>query len=190
MSGGNNLPGQSLAQIAKAGLLRRSAVGLTVVASIALLAGAKSPAPVAVQPQVARTRPVMAAVISRPTTLNPHLHLAAVAATTKSKKKHHHSGHKHAWTSRWSYYAWVGSHRGLGTVQGVVRDKSGRPMAFAAVELRHSNGHTFHASAMRHKTRTNAAGMFIMTGVRTGKYRVRAAHGHAHGHGFVRVHTD
>jgi hypothetical protein len=121
------------------------------------------------------------------TTKNPHLH---VNMQTRKTSSHHKGKSHHSWHSRWSYYAWAGSHRGLGMVQGEVHDKHGRPMAFAMVELKHNNGVSFQHASMRHKVHANAAGQFVMMGVRSGKYRISSYRGHSHGHSHVTVHTN
>jgi hypothetical protein len=170
---------------------RAFALGSGVVALLATVSWAavtKTAAPkTPVAPPTRAFGVIRGSALATTTTKNPHLH---VNMQTRKTSSHHKGKSHHSWHSRWSYYAWAGSHRGLGMVQGEVHDKHGRPVAFAMVELKHNNGHSFQHASMRHKVRTNAAGQFVMTGVRSGKYRVSSYHGHSHGHSHVSVHTN
>jgi hypothetical protein len=176
----------------RASLARAFAVGAGIVALLATgswaatktIAPTKTPAAVPSRAGVRMTVGMAPATVA-PRTKNPHLH---VAATTQHK--HHKSKSHHSWQSRWSYYAWSGSHRGLGMVQGVVHDKHGQPVPFAMVELKHKNGHSFQHASMRHTVRANAAGQFVMMRVRSGKYRIASIRGKSHGHSMVTVHTN
>lgn len=67
-------------------------------------------------------------------------------------------------------------------VEGVVRDKRGRPVPSAVVLLKGPKGHPFRKFAMRHSTRTNANGFFVMFGVRARHYRVAAHKSKTYGH--------
>ena len=137
---------------------------------------------------------------------NPHLHGATIATTRAPAEAAHpeavhaavavHGLHHasevmlhHAWHHRWSYHSWATVHRGLGIVQGLVQDASGRPVPLAIVMLKHPKGHPFARVAMRHTTRTNANGVFVMVGVRAGRYRVVAQKTPTRGHVQLAVHT-
>jgi hypothetical protein len=74
-------------------------------------------------------------------------------------------------------------------VEGIVRDKRGRPIPFAVVLLKGPKGHAFRKFAMRHTTRTNANGYFVMLGVRAQRYRVAAHKSKSYGHVQLAVHT-
>lgn len=152
------------------GLLCLTAVASGASKAAAPPAGARSAAPAAGSAHVVR-RPVA----------NAHLHLkpdavkatkppAGVRAVAPGRPAAaHRKGH-----ARWHYAKWAAAHRGTGTVRGVVLGKAGRPVANARVVLRTSAGKQFKTAAARHATMTDTAGRFVMRGVRTGSYRVRA----------------
>jgi hypothetical protein len=127
---------------------------------------------------------------------NPHLHVANVYAPAKHAEHRLHGARHLAvalqrplWRHRWSYHSWAVGHRGLGMVEGIVRDKRGRPIPFAVVLLKGPKGHPLRKFAMRHTTRTNANGYFVMLGVRAQRYRVAAHKSKSYGHVQLAVHT-
>ncbi len=164
---------------------RRNIIGARTCAFLVALAGlpliGASSGPVAAPPA-----PHVTTVRSSPsggTSLvrNPHLHAGIDAARAKHVEHRLHTAHvgaivvsRSVWAHRWNYHSWAISHRGLGIVQGVVRDKKGRPVAGAIVELKWPKGHSIRRLALRHMTRTNANGYFVMLGVRSQRYRVSA----------------
>ena len=156
---------------------------------------------IAPRPMVATSRTFHATVTH---SLNPHLHASPVTAvkhqpastSVSTVEVHHHVTHVHeliamhshfGWHRWWSYHTFAVHHHGIGTIEGYVIDRSGRPAAGARVVLRKPGGHGFVQVALRHITTTNSAGAFVMFGVRAGKYRVVALHGKERGHEQVAV---
>jgi hypothetical protein len=154
-----------------------------------------------VAPSVTPSNPV----VSRPTLTsefhhtivelhkNPHLKgvdpAAATVRPTVTKKSHVEDvAVHHPWHRRWDYQAWIALHRGLGTIRGFVHGGGGSPMESARVVLKKPGGGYFHIASRRHVTFTDAAGDFIMIGVRPGKYRVVASRGKIRGHVVTAVH--
>jgi hypothetical protein len=120
---------------------------------------------------------------------NPHLHAAGANTPSKHAELGVNSAHRaavalrhHLWARHWSYHTWAVAHRGLGMVEGIVRDKRGRPVPFAVVLLKWPKGHPFRNFAMRHATQTNARGYFVMFGVRAQRYCVAAHKSKSYGH--------
>ena len=148
------------------------------------------------------------AIAAAPTAriLNPHLHITHTAAATSepmgtpdfTATPEHHTTRlhelivahtHHGWHHWWGYHTWVASRRGVGTVEGYVRDGHGRPMRMALVVLKTPKGASFKNVAKRHTTHTNAYGAFVMRGVRAGNYRVVAHSAKKHGHVLTAVRT-
>jgi len=176
--------------------IKAVAVCSTIVALVGLLGAGGAPKPAAphvsqsIHTDVTHSTAAPAAAIQHSAAargINPHLHVAHSATATRALELagtpslvivHRHPG----WHYHWPYHTWAVSHRGLGTIEGIVYDPSGRPVPGAVVALKRPGGKIFADIHKRHITRTNANGAFVMTGVRTGKYRVVAHKAKARGH--------
>ncbi len=112
--------------------------------------------------------------------VNPHLHgvTRPDAARPHPGERARHWDHPYwyhtYWYPSWNAYAWFAFHRGTGVIQGVVRNGSGSPLAAMTVQLRDRHGHALHSTYAKHYTSTGSGGVFLMTRVRSGSYRVRA----------------
>jgi hypothetical protein len=115
--------------------------------------------------------------------INPHLHLPLTHHVIPVARRHWRSH----WHHVWAFSEWATLHRGLGTVEGIVHNGAGEPMAGIRVALRNAAGGVLRSVAARHITYTGEGGAFLMTAVRTGSYRVRATRGKAVGHVSIRV---
>jgi hypothetical protein len=166
---------------------------LFVPLAVSMLIGASgaSVTPPAVQVSTVRTPPR-----AIPFVRNPHLHSGSVSGSARRAEHQLHRAavgavvvRRPVWLRRWNYHSWAVAHRGLGIVQGVVRDKRGRPVPGAVVVLKWPKGKTIQRIALRHMTQTNANGYFVMVGVRAQRYRVAAHKGKAWGRVQLAVQT-
>ena len=129
-------------------------------------------------------------------TFNPHLHgyatqsIASGRPTAPAVGAVVRTGGYTRWRGRhWNSVAWFALHRGTGTIEGLVHNGAGEPMAGMSVRLRDSHGHGFRSAAAKHVTTTGSGGSFLMRHVRAGTYRVHAeAHGQK-GDSTVRLHA-
>jgi hypothetical protein len=167
------------------------ALFVALAASLLIGASGASVTPPAVQVPTVRTAPR-----AIPLVRNPHLHSGSVSGTAKHAEHRLHRAavgeavvRRHVWRHRWNYHSWAVAHRGLGIVEGVVRDKRGRPVPGAVVVLKWPKGKTIQRIALRHMTQTNANGYFVMLGVRSQRYRVAAHKGKAWGRVQLAVQT-
>ncbi len=114
--------------------------------------------------------------------VNKHLHGVETQAVA--------GVHAHTrWVHYWNSAAWFSLHRGTGVIQGVVRTGGGLPMPGMDVRLRHANGHGFRSAAAKHITSTGSGGLFTMTRVRAGRYRVHTAGAGRSGNAQIVVHA-
>lgn len=160
---------------------------LGISASLLALGGLSGAGEIGGSALTARAAPTARSTVRAPAMAyvrNPHLHVA-VHDIHRGRAVHRHR----LWRHRWHYHTWVTSHRGLGMIEGIVHDSHGRPVPNAVVELKQSNGHSFHHAGKRHTTRTNSSGAFVMTGVRAGHYRIASHKSKSHGHVHLVVHT-
>ena len=174
-------------------IIRRLAQSISgIVALVGLLGAGGAPKPPA--PHVSQSihtdvnsSATAATAATAARSINPHLHVAHFSTATRALELagapsivivHRHPG----WHYHWLYHTWAVSHRGLGAIEGIVYDPSGRPVPGALVALKRPGGKIFADVHKRHITRTNANGAFVMTGVRTGNYRVVAHKNKSRGH--------
>lgn len=177
------------------------AVAIAAALFVGATAGAAEPS--APAPPAHGTRTPTGLHHAAPAVANPHLHLPsartapaageaktkAPAKTVKTEKEekeaartHLHHGRYVPAYARWSFVHWAALHRGTSTIMGEVVGKSGKPVSGAQVVLRTSKGKAFKSASAKHATSSNAAGQFVMRGVRGGSYRVRATKSKASGH--------
>jgi hypothetical protein len=172
--------------------LRVSALSVAIAALTLTSATSAPVAAPAIHAPIARAVAPRAFVVER----NPHLHGSSINIPAKHAERRVHAAphiavalRRPLWRHHWNYHSWAVAHRGLGMVEGVVRDKRGRPIPSAVVVLKWPKGHPFRKFAMRHTTRTNANGYFVMRGVRAQRYRVAAHKAKSYGHVQLVVHT-
>jgi hypothetical protein len=176
--------------------IKAVAIGSMLLALVVLLGAGGAPKPVtphvsqSIHTDVTHSATASTAAaqhLAASRSINPHLHVAHSPTATRALELagtpsivivHRHPG----WHYHWPYHTWAVSHRGLGAIEGIVYDPSGRPVPGALVALKRPGGKIFADVHKRHITRTNANGAFVMTGVRTGNYRVVAHKNKSRGH--------